>query len=132
MELLDSHGTVPPEITRRLRPPQTCGTQLFGREADLASVRRLLTRDGVRLLTLTGAGGTGKTRLACAVAAMVELDQGLPACFVDLSTVDDPSLVQASIAQSVGIQESGSEPVGTILLEVLRERPLLLVLDNFE
>ncbi|HEY0581395.1 MAG TPA: tetratricopeptide repeat protein, partial [Chloroflexota bacterium] len=107
-------------------------TPLFGRDDDLAVITRLIGQQGVRLLTLTGAGGTGKTRLACAAAVRVAVDFADGVCFVDLSTVDEPALVPASVAQALGIHEAGSAPLEAILTEVLAERAILLVLDNFE
>jgi predicted ATPase/DNA-binding CsgD family transcriptional regulator len=105
---------------------------LFGRSAELADIRRLLTQEGVRLLTLTGPGGTGKTRLALAHVS----DQGAHAAravhFVDLAVVDDPADVPASIARALRVQESGSEPLAAILRDTLARGVILLVLDNFE
>jgi non-specific serine/threonine protein kinase len=91
-----------------------------------------LAQDNVRLLTLTGPGGTGKTRLAQAVTT-----QGLPSPwktvhFVDLAAIDDPADVPAGVAQALGVQESGSEPVLAILRSVIGRTFVLLVLDNFE
>src|SRR5215208_2639256 len=120
------------EANLRLRPLISVSTPLFGREDDLAMIARLLTVDGVRLLTLTGAGGTGKTRLACAAAVRVAVDFADGVCFVDLSAVNEAALVPASIAQAIGVQESGSEPLEAIVSEVLADRAILLVIDNFE
>jgi len=107
-------------------------TPLFGRDEALADVERLLTQDRVRLLTMSGAGGAGKTRLAGAAA--VRVAAGFPdgVSFVDLSAVEEAALVPASIAQAIGVQESGSALLETILSEVLENKAILLVLDNFE
>ena len=116
----------------RLRPLLSVSTPLFGRDEALADVERLLTRDRVRLLTMSGAGGAGKTRLAGAAAVRVAAEFPDGVSFVDLSSVEEASLVPASIAQTIGVQESGSAQLETILSEVLEDRAILLVLDNFE
>ena len=105
-------------------------TSLVGRGLELAAVTALFRTEGVRLLTLTGPGGTGKTRLALAVAA--ELGPQLPdgAVFVDLAPLHDASLLAPSIAHALDIAEGGSAEES--LLEHLHERRLLLVLDNLE
>src|SRR4051812_7608554 len=90
-------------------------TPLFGREADLDALGRLLAEEQVRLLSLTGSGGTGKTRLACAAAVPFAAAANQPVYFVDLSPLEDPGVVPASVAQAIGIQDSGSEPLQLVL-----------------
>ncbi|HZQ36629.1 MAG TPA: helix-turn-helix domain-containing protein [Dehalococcoidia bacterium] len=104
-------------------------TRLIGREDDIAAVQALLQH--TRVLTLTGPGGTGKTRLALAVAASVRQQFIDGVCFVDLSSLRDPALVLSSIAVALGEHEDG-RPLRTVLPRVLRERHLLILLDNFE
>ena len=108
MEPHDPDGVIRGESALRLTPPASISTPLFGRDDDLALICRLLSREQVRLLSLTGAGGTGKTRLASAAAVRAAPHFPDGVCFVDLSAVQDASLVPASIAQALGIQEFGS------------------------
>ena len=105
-------------------------TTFIGRERELASVARLMSSH--RLVTLTGPGGVGKTRLAIRVAAHVAPGFADGTLFVPLAAVTDPQLVSISIARRLGIPEtSASEPLERIQ-HSLRDKNLLLVLDNFE
>jgi predicted ATPase len=105
-------------------------TSFVGRESELAQARHLLGRN--RLLTLTGPGGCGKTRLSIALAARVmgAFPEGVR--FVPLAAISDASLVPVSIAQGMGLQDSRDGPLLEHLSGYLGDRKLLLVLDNFE
>jgi non-specific serine/threonine protein kinase len=107
-------------------------SSLVGRERELAAVRDLLLRDGERLVTLLGPGGVGKTRLSLRVAEETADEFADGAVFVPLATVFDPDLVPAAIARELGVHEAGDRPVLSTLTGLLRERRLLLVLDNLE
>jgi predicted ATPase/DNA-binding SARP family transcriptional activator len=99
-------------------------TSFLGRKRELAEVLSLLARDEVRLLTLTGAGGSGKTRLALEAAGQVAADYPDGVCWVPLAALRDPALVLDSIGQALGTQQ---EPVVR-----LADKHMLLLLDNFE
>jgi predicted ATPase/DNA-binding CsgD family transcriptional regulator len=104
---------------------------LIGRAAALADLRALLTQKRTRLLTLTGPGGTGKSRLALELAYEIgPAHRNL--WFVDLTTIRDPELVPGAIARAVGVQETGTRPLATTLQEMLSAQPGLILLDNFE
>jgi predicted ATPase/class 3 adenylate cyclase len=105
---------------------------LVGREREVDACRRLLLEPETRLLTLTGPGGSGKTRLAVAVAEGLHdaFDDGV--CFVALAHLSDASLVASSIAQALGVRDVSSRPANEILTDVLGGRDQLLILDNFE
>ena len=105
-------------------------TSFVGRERELGSARRLL--HGTRLLTLTGPGGSGKTRLCIALAARVEAEFRDGVQFVPLAAVRDPSLVPASIAQSIGLQDARGQSLLEHVSSYLADRSVLLILDNFE
>jgi len=101
-----------------------------GREADIEEVARLLETS--RLITLTGPGGTGKTRLALEVGTKVLLDFADGVFFVPLAPISDPALVVPTIADALGVQEAGGRPVAELLLRHLEGKEVLLILDNFE
>jgi predicted ATPase/class 3 adenylate cyclase len=107
-------------------------TSLIGREREVADVCALLRRQDVRLLTLTGAGGTGKTRLAIQVAAELLDDFKDGVWFVDLAPLDDPALLISVIMQTLGLKELGGQPPLEQLQAYLRNKHLLILLDNFE
>jgi predicted ATPase len=106
-------------------------TPLVGREQEAAAVEDLTRREGVRLVTLTGPGGVGKSRLAVEVAGRLAPDYADGVRFVDLAAVPAAELVAAAIAASLGLSTSSSRLIGD-LQAYLRPRRLLLVLDNFE
>jgi predicted ATPase/DNA-binding XRE family transcriptional regulator len=107
-------------------------TRLIGREQEVTRARQLLLRGDVRLLTLIGPGGAGKTRLGVEVAAGLEADFDDGVVFVNLVPIRDPALVIPTIADALGIGEEGGRPRLERLKEGLRAKRLLLVLDNFE
>jgi predicted ATPase/DNA-binding XRE family transcriptional regulator len=107
-------------------------TALVGRAHEVDAGRRLLLSDSVRLLTLSGPGGVGKTRLALAIAASVQGAFRDGVWLVDLAPLRDPSLVVPEIARTLRVHEQGSQWLASALQSYLQGRELLLLIDNFE
>src|SRR5262245_15740584 len=126
----DSMSSSSPAAADRFLPAPM--TAFVGREQELAVLRALLLRRDTRLLTVTGAGGVGKTRLA--IEAARELAGGFAAGvrFVPLASLGSPDLVLPTIARTLGIGESSRGELLHELTEQLASTELLLVIDNFE
>ena len=118
------------DLQRHNLPPQPTG--FIGREGDVARVVALIQQQGVRLVTLTGPGGVGKTRLALRAAEDLLDAFADGVWFVDMAPIADAELVAPAIASVLGVRAEGGRPLTSALAEELANKSLLLVLDNFE
>jgi predicted ATPase len=136
-EAADARSSVAAETARQVIAvgPETMPaplTALLGREKELREVRQLLLRDDVRLVTLTGPGGIGKSRLAVEVGRSMTTDFADGVVFVALAAADDESDVQAALAGALGVRDTGIGSLEDALITALRGRTMLIVADNFE
>src|SRR5207245_1722969 len=130
----DLDDAFPPLLTLDARPNNlpTQPSAFVGREAELQEIRRLLSDQGVRLVTLTGPGGTGKTRLTLRAAAdeIERFEDGI--FFVDLASATEAPTVLALIGREIGVIEVREAQLTDAVKRHLAARRLLLILDNFE
>jgi predicted ATPase len=121
-----------PVTARALGAMPEISTALLGREDDIAAVVDLLESPAVRLITLTGPGGIGKTRLAIAVGEVVRRTRPTQAVFIPLASIDNPESVLPRVAAVVGAVVEGTRTALDVLIEYFADNPTLLVLDNLE
>src|SRR6266496_2435916 len=121
---------------RRVLPippiPVTVRRRTSGRRSNVQAACTLLRRPEVRLLTVTGIGGIGKTRLTLQIVANMQQDFPSGFCFIPLVAIHDPALLVPVIAEALGLRGTASDFLFEDLVDFLRPRRCLLVLDNFE
>ena len=121
----DGSDFTPNNLTANLSP-------IVGREKEIAEIRNLLLQTNARLVTMTGIGGTGKTSLSQAVAQSMLGEFADGVFFIKLAAITNPELVASTIAQPLGVKEAGGKPILEILKDYLRDKQMLIVVDNFE
>jgi len=133
-QLLTERFTSPrePLVPARLAPLPLPRSRLIDREQERAQAHALLQQEDVGLVTLTGTGGVGKTRLAIQVAADLASRFADGVAFVSLASLKDPELVELTVARALGVSDADGQAIGERLREYLRPRQLLLLLDNAE
>ena len=133
LDLSDGRGVRPAKIAKECRDLPIPRTSLIGREQQMAEASALLLRPDVRLLTLTGPGGAGKTRLAVAVASAIAEQFTAGVQFVSLASIRDPDLVATALADALEIQQVANRTIPQLIGDQLQNSgPFLLLLDNFE
>ncbi len=136
-------GTSPAAMERPVPPRHTIVTTtgidsadaispIIGRIQEIREIIDLLESDGIRLVTLTGIGGTGKTRLSKEIGRRLAVRYPESVYFVELSTIDDPAMVAPAIAHALGMKEAGRREAVSAIEHFFRIKPSLLILDNFE
>jgi predicted ATPase/DNA-binding CsgD family transcriptional regulator len=139
IEKAQEYGLIEPQAAASAKPiphPEhnlpARPNSFIGRKKELASLRRLLQARDIRLVTIVGPSGVGKTRLSLELAHQLASNFRDGAFFISLAPLNDPALVASAIAHVFGIRETSGRPLQEILADSLRERQLLLLLDNFE
>jgi predicted ATPase/class 3 adenylate cyclase len=127
-----SDAALPTSWTQQTRHFPSSRTPFLGRESEVTAVAALLQAPRARLLTLTGPGGTGKTRLALEAGMRVAYDFADGAVFIDLAPLRDPALVLSEVATTLGLREATGRVLRDVVHDFLREREMLLIVDNFE